>query len=441
MDWRVKQTGHSAKMQQKDQPGHFNTDNRPMTTPTQIAQSPRLAPLSLLLLAAILCGCSAEDPGGDEHGHDDVEMEAHDEHAHEGEDAHDADEQAGGGEKVHLEPDAVESSDIEVTVAEASTERTTISLPAVVALREDGTARVGSIIPGRIVRLSAGEGDWKGKGSVMAVIESADVGVTRAEYLEAVAAERRARAELERQETLAGERVGAGRNLEEARSALAAATAAREEAEGHLRTLGLNPRNLGPSSNRITISAPISGIVTSRPVTLGEYVEPSDDLFTLVNTSTVWVDAQATPEQAGRLAVGEVAFVRGPDRERISGKIIYIAPTLDPESRTATVRAEIANRGNAFRPGSFVTFEGQTSGRRQVIALPSGAIDREGEDLYVWRQVAEGTFERVAIASGGEIGNRMVVTAGIEEGDTIVTSGVFYLRSALKAGELSEHHH
>lgn len=429
MDWRLSPT---------DQPGQSNANNRTMTTLTQIVRS---SSVPLLLLACILCGCNAEDPGEDEHGHDQVDVEVHDEHAHEGEDAHGADEHAEGEEIVHLEPDAVRSSDIEVAVVEASTERATITLPAVVAVRENGIARVGSIIPGRIVRLSAGEGDWKGRGSVMAVLESADVGVARAEYLGAVATETRARAELERQEILAEERIGAGRNLEEARSALAAAAAARQEAEGHLRTLGINPKKLGSSSNRITITAPISGIVTSRPVTLGEYVDPADDLFTLVNTSTVWIDAQATPEQARQLAAGEVAFVRGPEGDRVSGTIIYIAPTLDPESRTATVRVEVPNREGAFRPGSFVTFEGQTSGRRRVIALPAAAIDRDGEDLYVWRHVAEGTFERVAIASEGEVGDRMVVTSGIEEGDTVVISGVFYLRSALKAGELSEHHH
>lgn len=380
--------------------------------------------LSFLLLTGLFGGCST---GGsdDEHGHGHEETEEH----------------AGEGSSVHLDADAVRASSIEVLVADASVVRATIALPAVVAVRENSIARVGSIIPGRIVRLSAGEGDWKGKGSVMAVIESADVGVARAEYLGAIATERRARAELERQQVLAEERIGAGRNLEEARSDLASATAAREEAEAHLRLLGINPKKMGPPSNRISILAPISGIVTSRPVTLGEYVDPSDDLFTLVNTATVWVDARGTAEQAGRLAVGDVAFVRGPEGERVSGKIIYIAPTLDPESRTATVRAEIVNREGTFRPGSFVTFEGQTTERRRVITLPSEAIDREGEDLYVWRRVAEGTFERVAIASGGEIGDRFAITAGIDEGDSIVTSGVFYLRSALKAGELSEHHH
>ena len=439
MDWRLTAMCNDQNSRQTDQSRQSNANNRTMKTLTQIVRS---SSVPLLLLAGILCGCNAEDPGGD----DQVDVEVHDENAQEGEDAHGAgehaeDEHAEGEEIVHLEPDAVRSSDIEVAVVEASTARATITLPAVVAVRENSIARVGSIIPGRIVRLSAGEGDWKGRGSVMAVLESADVGVARAEYLEAVATETRARAELERQEILAEERIGAGRNLEEARSAVAAAAAARQEAEGHLRTLGINPKKMGSSSNRITITAPISGIVTSRPVTLGEYVDPADDLFTLVNTSTVWIDAQATPEQARQLAAGDVAFVRGPEGKRVSGKITYIAPTLDPESRTATVRVEVPNREGAFRPGSFVTFEGQTSGRRRVIALPAGAIDRDGEDLYVWRQVAEGTFERVAVASEGEIGDRMVVTAGIEEGDTVVTSGVFYLRSALQAGELSEHHH
>ena len=398
------------------------------------AQFIRHALMLMALASPLLPGCSSQEEG--DH-HDEEDHSTHEDHT----DVHTEDHPP-GAVRVHLESAALEVAGIDVEAVRQSVEQGTIRLPAVVKVKGDGMARVGSVVSGRVVRLYVGEGTWIGRGGRMAEIESPDVGLVRAEYLDAAAAERRARAELERQERLAEENIGAGRNLETARAAVEQAVAAKREAAAHLRLLGIDPARAGSSSsNRIAITAPISGIVASRPVTLGEFVEPSDDIFTLVNTSSVWVDAQATAAQVARLASGGVGFVVGPGGERRSGRIIYVSPTLDPESRTATVRVEVTNPEGTLRPGSFVTLDVQTEGGRSVVTLPSTAVDREGEETYVWRPEGEGTFERVAIEPGVGIGDRMVVLSGIAEGDTVVTAGVFYLRSALKGGELSEHHH
>ncbi len=378
--------------------------------------------LALLLLFA---GCSEsgeETPHVDEHA-------GHDDHGEE-------------SPEVTLTPEAIATAGIITAPVTMESGRQRIALPAVVALQEDGIARVGTVVPGRVARLVVSEGSYVGKGSLIAEIESAEIGKVRAGYLEAVAEERSAKLAFERQKRLAAESIGAERDLEEAEALYESAMAARREEGAHLRLYGINPEKAGTSlSNRIRITAPIAGVVSKRSVTLGEYVESSDDIATLVNISTVRIDAQATAEQASRLAVGSLGFAPLPDGRTTSGRISYIAPTLDPESRTTTVRFTVSNNDGALRPGSFLTASCETTASRPMITLPVSALDRVDGKLYVWRVEKPGHFERVELTGVEEQGERVTVADGLSEGDEVVIEGVFYLRSALDAGELEEHHH
>lgn len=377
-----------------------------------------------LTMLTILSGCTEtpEDevhPGHDEHSdHDDESSE------------------------VTMTPEAIATAGILTAPVTRESGRERILLPAVVALQEDGVARVGTVVPGRIARLAVSEGTYVKRGSLIAEIESPEIGKVRAGYLEAVARERSAKLAFERQKRLAAQNIGAERDLEEAEAAYESAVAARREEGAHLRLYGINPEKARTSlSNRIRVTAPIAGVVAKRSVTLGEYVESSDDIVTLVNISTVRIDAQATAEQASRLAVGALGFAPLPDGRTTSGRITWIAPTLDPDSRTATVRFTLSNPNGVLRPGSFLTASYETNSSRSTIVIPTSALDRVEGKLYVWRLEEPGHFQRIELTGVEEQGERVYVESGLSEGDQVVVEGVFYLRSALDAGELEEHDH
>lgn len=415
---------------------------------------PTLGLLFLVLLwSCTAVGCGGSDADGkeqnrqEEGSHDGHDHEGEDGHNHEGED-HEGHDHGEGEEHesdaglIRVTPQTMSEANIRVAPVTNSAVRARMALPAVVAPHGDGVARVGTIIPGRVAKLYAAEGAFVAKGAKIAEIETMEIGKARAEYLEAVAMEKRTRQGLDRQQRLAGDGVGAQKTLEESTAEFERAQALRREAEAHLQSLGIDPKEAGSSfANRLAVRAPIAGVIARRSATLGEYIAPDEDLFTIVNTGTVWIDAQGTPKQAAMLGTGGTAFARTPSGERVQGRVVFISPTVDPESKTVTIRIEAPNKGGLFRPGAFVTAEFESGKGEKLPAVPAEAVEKEGNRHFVYRLHEPGSFERVEVDVREKRDEVYVIDAGLEPGDEIAQSGIFYLRSIRMQGELSEHHH
>jgi cobalt-zinc-cadmium efflux system membrane fusion protein len=182
-------------------------------------------------------------------------------------------------------------------------------------------------------------------------------------------------------------------------------------------------------------------MVARRGVSLGEYVEPSRDLFEVVNTSTVWIDAQVSPQMASTLGIGGTGVIQDQENHRHSGIIRFIAPTVDPESRTVTVRTEVNNPNVHLRPETFVTVDFERSVSGYAIVIPNDAIEQDGTSYYVYREDEQNRFQRIEVKVGRGPGEKTIIETGLKEEDRIAISGIFYLKSARLKGELQEHKH
>ena len=428
----------------------------------------RLA-FAVVTIATILVviGCAdvtVEKPTGadstakDEHGHAEGEhAEGEDEHE-EGEEPHaEGEEGHEEGEEGHKEGEHEEHEEGELRMTPAAMKEAGITLapvmrqpvtaavtaPGRVVPTQGGSAHVGTIIPGRITRLNVSEGSYVGKGAVLAEIEAFEVGQLKGEVVTARAIVEQTRSAVARQERLAKENIGARKNLEEARAAYSVAVAGLRSAEARLRTVGIEPGSVGNGSfsSRLSIRSPISGVVSKRHVVLGEYLEANKDAFEVVNTATVWVDAQVPPNVAATLNAGSTGFIRDADGHRHAGRVRFISPTVDPESRTVTVRTEVSNPNVHLRPETFVTVEFERGVSGSALSIVKTAVEQEGTSSYVYREHEPGVFERVAVELGGESGERRIVRSGLKEGERIAVTGLFYLKSARQSGELKEHNH
>jgi cobalt-zinc-cadmium efflux system membrane fusion protein len=402
-------------------------------------------------MGAIGCGgggsnedSTKSDSTGGTHENDGTAGEEAGEQHSEGEHAEDehADERDEGGEIV-MTAAAMKDAGIEVESVKVAPTTASITAPGRVVPTQHGIAHVGTTIPGRITRLFVSEGARVGRGAALAEIEAVGIGEIKGQYVSARARVEQARQSVARNERLLAENLGARRNVEEARAALEQATADLRAAGSRLRSLGIDPSSVGSGSftSRILLRSPIAGVVARRTVVLGEYVEPNKDAFEVVNAGTVWIDAQVSPTVATSLRVGGVGFVRDEGDHRHTGRISFIAPTVNPESRTVTVRTEVINPDVHMRPESYVSmeFEGSVSGR--AVTVPKSAIEQVGGSAFVYRENEPGHFERVMVDLAQESGDRRVVAAGLKEGDRIAVAGVFYLKSARQKGELQEHDH
>ena len=182
----------------------------------------------------------------------------------------------------------------------------------------------------------------------------------------------------------------------------------------------------------MTIGAPRSGYVLHKNVVQGAKVNAGQDLFRIGRLDAIWVQAQIYEYDAPWVRVGqpatmELSFEQG---RQYKGKVSYIYPTLDPKTRTLTVRLEFVNPSLQLKPGMFTTVRIKTRQRSDVLVVPTEAILRSGERniIFVARQL--GTYEPHQVVTGltGD-GHLTEILKGIKVGDTVVISGQFMLDS------------
>ena len=343
--------------------------------------------------------------------------------------------------EVTLSPEQAEEAGIEVAAVGEQEVSGALAAPARIVPTETASAEVGSLVAGRVTRLFVTDGSRVQQGAPMAELASLEIAQLKGDYLRARAAVEQTKSAFERQEQLAREEIGAQRTLEEARAAYRTAVADLTALTAQLAALGIDPESLdeaeGALGSRIVVRAPISGVVARREVTLGAFVDPSQDLFEVVNPGAVYADAQVPPDVATRLKTGGTARVGTADGQVYRGTIAFVAPAVDPESRTVQVRIRMDD-ARGLRPETYATANFDTDVATMALAVPAPAIEREGNAAYVYREREPNSFERVEVQLGAQTAESAVVLAGLSAGDRVATNGVFYLKSTRQKGELGD---
>jgi membrane fusion protein, heavy metal efflux system len=407
-------------------------------------------------------------------------------------------------EEVALSPEALAATGIETA---GVTQRPAVALLKVtgtVESNQEQTQAVTPLVTGRVERVSAALGDRVRAGQVLAVIASPEVAemhgklheaetrqrlaernlarVQRAEnrsgVLQAKARLDEAEANLTRTRRLIDLGAGAGKDLVAAETAYKTAKAEHDfqsnislnkelhEAQAEVETSRVDVAHLreslrvlgssepegahedaGHETSLVPLRAPASGVVTERTVNVGAGVEAGKSLFTVANISTVWIIAQVPEAQVGSLHVGSPAEVRSAALGSgvVSGRVNYIDPQLNEETRTGRVRINVANPGERLKVGMFVEVGFQTSaagagttGGTELV-VPSEAIQRIGERTIVFVPKDEpGRFEVRDVEVGGEVGEYRRILSGLKLGEKVVTKGSFTLKTQKMKGELGE---
>ena len=399
----------------------------------------------LLLLAAPLAGCGSDSEAAS--GEDDHAGEAPGAHADEGAGEGAEDEH---GDELTLTAEQAAATEIETETVRASALAAEVRVPARIVPTETGQAQVGALVDGRVVRLLAAEGQAVRRGAAVAVIESPEVARLQGEYLRAQARVTQARQQRDRSQQLAAEDLISQTLLEQAVADAQAAEAEAAALAGEIRAEGGSaPGHPGAVSGRVTVTSPISGVVSERQAELGAFVQAAAPLYEVVAPGQVYADASVDPDLASSIRSGDAAVIEAPGGRRFRGVVQFVGAEVAGETRTATVRLRVTNATAELRPETFVTVlfdveagEGAEAGRTAV-TVPTEAVDREGGDAYVWVPVdgEPRTYARRPVTLGEATGTRVQVLSGLEPGETVVTVGVFALKSFRSRGELTEHDH
>lgn len=200
-------------------------------------------------------------------------------------------------------------------------------------------------------------------------------------------------------------------------------------ARQRLRLLGA-PGGATSGRGMTTIRSPISGVIGTLDARAGVTLAAGQTLAQVNGLGTVWLNAAVPEIRAADVRVGQPANAElaGFPGERFAGRVIAVLPTAQADSRTLTVRIELANRDGRLRPGMFATVHlGDTS--RSALLVPSEAVIRTGRRTLVMLADGKGRFRPAEVRVGRDAGGQTEILAGLTTGEKVVASGQFLLDS------------
>jgi len=274
-------------------------------------------------------------------------------------------------------------------------------------------------VSGSVLQTYADQGQAVNAGAVLARIDasgiqdaytSARAGLVSARNAADVAAK-----DLARNQKLLAAGAIAERDIDQSRRVSIAAQAALEDANSRLASAEKAYRST-------TVTAPFSGVVSERPMSAGDVVQPGSALFTVVDPSSMRLEASVPAEQLASIRIGvPVNFtVSGYPGRQFVGRITRINPTADPTTRQVRIYVSIPNAGRALVGGLFANGR-MSSATRMGLVVPSSAVDVRGSAPTVMR-VKQGKAEKIQVQIGlsDQSSETIEVISGLVAGDTLL---------------------
>lgn len=187
----------------------------------------------------------------------------------------------------------------------------------------------------------------------------------------------------------------------------------------------------GKVQPRITVIAPVSGVVAELNVREGMTVMPGTPMLQINGLETIWVYADVPENQSSEVQIGSAVEARTPSLpgQTFKGKVSAILPEVNPNTRTIRARIELKNPGTTLIPGMFATVNFTPNARKNVLAVPSEAIIETGKRSIVMVAEGEGKFVPVEVQTGIESNGKIEIKKGLQAGQKVVVSGQFLIDS------------
>lgn len=365
-----------------------------------------------------------------------------------GDDGHGHAPGADHGEEGHIRMTAeqVEAAGLRVAAAAPGVLVTRTAVPGVLAASQDRQARVTARLGGIVAEVRKALGEEVARGDVLAVLESREAADAKGEFLAAMRTAALAETTLARETRLWRQRVSAEQEFLQARTTAEEARIRVDLGRARLAALGLSEdevtalaRQPAATLRRLELRAPMAGRVTARNAVLGASVAADAEVFAVADLSVLWVELTIPPRDLPMARQGQTVLVTGEGDARTEGKIIFLSPILDPDTRSARAVAEIPNGDGTWRPGGFVTAHLSTGEQRVDVLVPRDAVQEvEGKKVVFVRN--EKGFELREVEVGREDAASFEIIFGLDAGTEIAVANAFSLRAELSKSEAGHAH-
>jgi Cu(I)/Ag(I) efflux system membrane fusion protein len=187
----------------------------------------------------------------------------------------------------------------------------------------------------------------------------------------------------------------------------------------------------------LVVRSPANGFVIDKPAVNGAHVTPGQTLYKIVDLSVVWIEADVYQTELASVHVGDRAKVtlETYPGEPITGRVVYIYPYLEEQTRTNKIRYEFANSRGRLKPGMFVTVDLATSAGTGVV-VPTDAVLDSGREQLVFVAEGNGYFAPRSVTVGRRLAGSLEIRQGLKEGEEVATGATFFVdsESQLRAG-------
>ncbi len=338
-----------------------------------------------------------------------------------------------------LNEEALERAGVEVARVTGRSVTTEVRVPGVVEPNAYRTVTVTPLVNGRVVTVPVVLGDRVQSGQTLATVFSPDLAESQTRYLSMKAEFDYDHQVLQRTERLV--EIGAA-SLQELEAVRAIHTRHETEVEGaraRLLLLGLEPEQVAELTSPEQISAtvrvpsPVSGVVIRRNANPGLVVDASSELFTVSDLSMVWVVGALYERDFQAAALGSPATLTTPAYPGVElrGRVGYVDPQVNEQTRTAKVRVEVPNPDGRLRLSMYVDVRIAGPEGAETVLVPRESVQLLGDRsvVYLVNPTEKGRFVERDVTPGRRIGEEMEVLEGLHAGDAVVAQGSFYVRA------------
>lgn len=357
--------------------------------------------------------------------------------------------------KIAMPAERIVAQGIELAAAGQVVLVQVLTVPGTITLDPGRVARVPGRVEGTVTQMRKRLGDPVASGEIVAVLDSREVADAKSEYLTAQVALDLQRTMFDRQRILWAQKSNAELQYLQAKESFLESDLRLSLARQKLVALDIDPAqvekaakqesapNASVSSLReYEIHSLISGRVIERRVDVGQLVgrqgDPTD-LYTVADLSAVWVELAVPTADLEMISEGqEVAIASGRDSGKTSrGRIIFVSPLIDPDTRSARIIAEVGNQSLAWRPGAAVTASIEIKQERVDVGVPRASLQTIGSERVVFARTPDG-FQKRAVTLGRSDEQTVEITSGLTVGEEVAAKNSFLLKAELGKGQAGQ---
>lgn len=412
--------------------------------------------LAIFMTTVLLLGaaCTSQAPSGSAGKGHEAQKETHragkdpkdlpgkvEEKEHAGKDDH-GDEKA-----IRLTEEQRKEFGIEFATAGPGSLKVQVELPGEIVPDADRVAHVVPRVPGVVREVRKVLGDRVRKGEILLLLDSKELADSKAVFLSAREKLELAQSNFAREEDLWKKKISPAQDYHQAKQSFSEARIELRSAEQKLHALGFSdaylaqlPSQPDASYIRYEVIAPFDGVIIEKHVALGEAQKEDAETFLIADLSSVWVNLGVYQKDIPSVRVGQPVVVSaGHGIPEMTGAISYVGPLVGEQTRTATARVVLPNRGGQLRPGLFVTGKVTLNTVPVPILVPKTALQTIEEKTVVFVMDADG-FEPRTVDVGRSNGTHIEITSGLKPGQKYVSVGAFTLKAQLAKGSFGDGH-